>query len=250
MFLLSIGNSFSQDAHKWLPAIARSNGAALYAANLYVGGCSLEQHWDFFRKEEAAYDLEVEGMAVRKISIQEALTLQPWDVITFQQASHFSGQPETYFPYLSELVAQAKKACPQAKIYLHQTWAYAPDSTHSGFAAYQNDQSVMYRQLTLAYQKAAEAIGAPVLPVGTLIQRLRQQCPAFAQDGNGEPLTRDGFHLSWLYGRYAAALVWYCVLFDRPVPPVSFLPTQDGLQAREELLTLIHQAVESLLSPT
>ena len=43
MKLLSIGNSFSQDAHNKLHALAKANGVTLETVNLYIGGCSLER---------------------------------------------------------------------------------------------------------------------------------------------------------------------------------------------------------------
>lgn len=37
MKILSIGNSFSQDAHKWLHKLAKVNGVEFEIANLYIG---------------------------------------------------------------------------------------------------------------------------------------------------------------------------------------------------------------------
>ena len=47
MKILSIGNSFSQDAHKWLNQIAKMCGEEFYNVNLYVSGCSLEMHHEY-----------------------------------------------------------------------------------------------------------------------------------------------------------------------------------------------------------
>ena len=41
--VLSIGNSFSQDAQKWLHQLAAENGVELQAVNLYIGGCTLNK---------------------------------------------------------------------------------------------------------------------------------------------------------------------------------------------------------------
>ena len=45
MKILSIGNGFSQDAQKYLHALARHNGVRAKAVNLYIGGCSLRTHY-------------------------------------------------------------------------------------------------------------------------------------------------------------------------------------------------------------
>ena len=39
MNILSIGNSFSQDAQKWLHKLAAGNGVEMDTVNLYIGGC-------------------------------------------------------------------------------------------------------------------------------------------------------------------------------------------------------------------
>ena len=42
--ILSIGNSFSVDAHAYLHALAKKRGFDIKAVNLAIGGCSLETH--------------------------------------------------------------------------------------------------------------------------------------------------------------------------------------------------------------
>ena len=131
MNILSIGNSFSQDAHKWLSKLAKLNGFNIETANLYIGSCSLETHFKNVEENNPFYDFEINGNpAERKISIAEALSLKKWDVITLQQVSGLSGIYESYEPYLSALISVIKKAQPDAEIYFHQTWAYDTSSTH------------------------------------------------------------------------------------------------------------------------
>ena len=45
MKVLSIGNSFSQDAQKYLHRLAKQDGVELKTVNLYIGGCSLQRHY-------------------------------------------------------------------------------------------------------------------------------------------------------------------------------------------------------------
>ena len=76
MKVLSIGNSFSQDAHKYLHKLAASNGLDINTVNLYIGGCTLEQHWQNITADRAEYDLEYDGgEAFGKISIQHSIDL-------------------------------------------------------------------------------------------------------------------------------------------------------------------------------
>jgi hypothetical protein len=59
---------------------------------------------------------------------------------------------------------------------------------------------------------ACRLIGATVLPSGPVVQYLRENTAEFDYKNGGLSLNRDGFHLSWDYGRYAAAATWYRVL--------------------------------------
>ena len=45
MKVLSIGNSFSQDAQRYLHRLAKEDGTFIKCVNLYIGGCSLQTHY-------------------------------------------------------------------------------------------------------------------------------------------------------------------------------------------------------------
>ena len=45
MRVLAIGNSYSQDATRYLYGIARAGGVDVKVVNLYIGGCSLSRHY-------------------------------------------------------------------------------------------------------------------------------------------------------------------------------------------------------------
>lgn len=226
MRVLSIGNSFSQDAHRWLPALAAAAGTQLRAVNLYVGGCSLEQHWENTWKDAAAYDYEINGENTGKSAVLAALRAENWDVITLQQVSHLAGKYESYMPYLPRLAALCRQLCPEAKLYLQQTWAYETDSEHPGFAGYHRDQREMHRAVRAACRKAAGVVEAAVIPTGDVIQHLRETLPAFDPAAGGRSLCRDGFHLSLDYGRYAAAATWFTALTGRSAEESPFVPPE------------------------
>jgi len=211
--------------------------------NLYIGGCSLEQHWSNVRTR-GKYQCLVNGREVSSLSIPEALACGPWDVITFQQASHLSGRPQSYFPYLENLSELCHRTCPRAKQYIQQTWAYEVDSTHEAFKDYHSSQGEMFRRLRDAYELASATIHAPLIPVGDVIQLLRQRTDAFDYLRGGRSLCRDGFHLSLDYGRYAAAATWYMTICGGEFVRCSFAPEADGQRADERLLGMIRGAVE------
>lgn len=242
MKLLSIGNSFSQDAQRWLHQTAVANGYDLETTNLMIGGCSLETHWHHMTDGEAAYYLERNGEDVQQmITLPDALAMDEWDVITVQQVSSHSGRPQTFFPYLEELVAFVREKCPNAKIYFHQTWAYEIDSEHGDFPYYNRDQKEMYRRICDCAEMAAKIIDATILPSGPVVQYLRDNAPEFDYKNGALSLNRDGFHLSWDYGRYAAAATWVKVLFGK-TPTVC--PFEDWDPA---LIAPIHAAIDAVV---
>ncbi len=223
MKILSIGNSFSQDAHKWLHKLAKANGVEIQTANLYIAGCSLETHWKNVKENNAHYDFEVNGGdSERKISIAQALEFEKWDIITVQQVSSLSGMYETYEPYLSSLVTAVREVQTNAKLYFHQTWAYETDFSNINFANYNNDQTKMYRQIKQTSEMAARSINAELIPTGEVIQTLRETVPEFNYKNGGLSLCRDGFHLSLDYGRYAAAATWLHTITGNKIGVVDF----------------------------
>lgn len=224
MKLLSIGNSFSTDSHKFLHKLAEQNGVGLECYNLFIGGCSLETHWQNYVENNEFYDLEINGSeATRKISINEALTMEKWDVITVQQASAFSGIYDSYLPFVTDLVAVVKENVPTAKIYFHETWSYEIGSAHEGFLNYNSSQKEMYLCIKESAQKTSALIKAEIIPTGDVVQYVRENIPEFDYENGGISLCRDSFHLSEDYGRFLAGAVWLKKLTGKKLNEQPFL---------------------------
>ncbi len=224
MKLLSIGNSFSQDAHGYLHDMFKSVGVDVHNVNACVAGCSLEMHWNFWNSDEQVYLYEEKAVLTKHTTLREALTAEKWDIITLQQVSHFSGQYETYQPFFNDLYREIKSLCPDAKFYVHKTWAYESDFVSSNFEIYNSDQKYMYECVCDANKRAAESVGAEIIPAGDVIQYLRDNTKEFDYKNGGPSFNRDGFHLTLDYGRYAATLTWCCKLLGVDAFDVSFVP--------------------------
>ncbi len=247
--LLSIGNSFSQDAQRWLYDMCREAGKDVYLVNLFIGGCSLETHWTNIDSEEPkGYRYEINAHNDHKVSLKEALASEDWDIITFQQASTYSGVRESYLPYLDFLADLVREYCPKAKFYMHQTWAYEQGFERESYELYYGcDQQVMYRKLKAAYAEMAERIGAEIIPTGDVIQYLRENVPLFDYKNGGMSLNRDGYHLSFMYGRYAAGLVWFKTIFGGdPLKITKLIPYTMGATADPEILKVIRETIAKL----
>jgi hypothetical protein len=245
--ILAIGNSFSQDAaESYLDDLAKADGVKLIVANMYIGGCPLDKHWDNASKDKAAYSYRKitngDTVAVENQTLANAIKDEKWDYITFQQASPLSGISSSFFPYLPQLAQYVKTLStnPKVKFALHQTWAYAANSTHSGFANYNKDQNTMYNAIVNAINEASKQTGINIIiPSGTAIQNARSS-------SIGDNLCRDGYHLSLGAGRYTAACTWYEKLTGKKVVGNSFVPKY---MSKEEARIAQQAAHYAILKP-
>ena len=238
MNILSIGNSFSQDAQRYLHGIARADGFPLTTFNLYIGGCSLATHHRNMLSEAPAYTLEMNGQSTGfKVSLKEALLNRNWDAITLQQVSHCSTCYETYLPYLTNLVAYLRQYCPKAKLLIHQTWAYEKDSKRLIEDMKLATPEEMFALLKNAYDQAAAEICADgLIPAGALFQKLAEK--------GIQKIHRDTFHASKGLGRYALGLLWYRVLSKNTAASISFTDFDEEIPC--EQIPVIQQCVDEV----
>ena len=223
--ILAIGNSFSQDAvEQYLHELAEAEGISTIIGNMFIGGCSLERHVKNARDNAPAYAYRKIGTDGKKrekgkMSLETVLADEDWDYVSLQQASPFSGMYETYEASLPELIEYVKARLPKkTKLMLHQTWAYASTSRHSGFKNYNCNQLTMYQAIANAVKKAAKANKIKiVIPSGTAIQNART---SFI----GDHLNRDGYHLDVKIGRYTAACTWFERIFKHNVVGNPYAP--------------------------
>ena len=223
--ILAIGNSFSQDAvEQYLHELAEAEGISTIIGNMFIGGCSLERHVKNARENAPAYAYRKIGTDGKKrekgkMSLEMVLADEDWDYVSLQQASTFSGMYETYEASLPELIEYVKARLPKkTKLMLHQTWAYASTSRHSGFKNYNCNQLTMYQAIADAVKKAAKANKIKiVIPSGTAIQNART---SFI----GDHLNRDGYHLDVKIGRYTAACTWFERIFKHNVVGNPYTP--------------------------
>ena len=219
--MLAIGNSFSEDAvEQYLWELGREAGVNFVIGNAYRGGWSLIAHWKdaSTRAADTEYRKVVGGERTNlgKRTIRDIVTDELWDFITFQQVSQEAGRPDSYEPGLSLMIGyvRALALVDSVRLGFHQTWAYAQDSDHGGFANYDRSQFLMYSSVVSAVEEAMHYHKGDLsfyIPSGTAIQNARTTSLV---EGNtneatvNRELTRDGFHLNYTIGRYIAACTW------------------------------------------
>ena len=207
MKILSIGNSFSEDAQRYLHKIAETNGKDLTCANLYIGGCSLRQHYINLTDNEKSYDFQFNGENTNvKISIKDAVKSNSWDYITLQQASHESFNFSSYTPYIERIAEWLRVRCPNSEIILHQTWAYPQNRERLSQVGFKTTEE-MFGEVKAAYDKAKKLINADkMIQSGDAMLKAYKIAP--------DIVYRDAIHASLGFGRYLIGCVWYKALFD------------------------------------
>lgn len=238
MNVLAIGNSFSQDATRYLHAIAKKDGFNLQVANLYIGGCPLERHYRNMLSGARAYGLQYDGIETGfNVSLEEALLNRHWDVITLQQVSHYSFLPETYEPYLSELAAYVRRCAPKAKLYMHQTWAYEEGSRRLTEELKFEKSADMLAGIVKTYDSMAKVVCADgIIRSGELLGALASEL--------GGGIHRDTYHATLGLGRYALGLLWYKTLTGASVLGNTFCDFDQPIE--DEKIALVKQYVETI----
>ncbi len=250
--LFHVGNSFSNNATRLLPELAKSGGHELIIGRAVTGGCSFERHWNAV-EAFLADPADPKGMIYSGKSLWENLRADRWDVITVQQYSLHSTDYGTYQPFARRLHAHLKKLQPQAEIVIHQTWAYRRDAPRFGqTAAGKNaaNQQEMWERSRAAYRQLAQDLGARIIPVGDAFWRVdADPVWGYQVDPHFDPKTavppalpiqRHSLHVGYRWnaekklsmdanhanvaGEYLGALVWYAFLFEESPERLAYVP--------------------------
>ena len=241
MNLLTIGNSFSCDATRYLHGIARADKKELEIINISIGGCSLERHYRNMLGDKRDYTLLCNGENTGfNVTLKEALLNRNWDVITLQQASPVSAKPESYQPYANALADYIRLHAPKAKILIQQTWAYEKDSDRLFKIAKYETPEAMLNDIVKAYDIMKADIQADgLIPSGELFAQMLEK--------GIDKIHRDTFHASYGLGRYTLALLWYRMLFGVSVAENTF--RDFDVEISEEEIALAKDCVDSF-APT
>ena len=239
MKILSIGNSFSDDAQRYLRSVAAAEGIEIETLNLCIGGCSLETHASHVKDGEREYLFHYNGDVNCNdlITLDEGLSMRDWDIVTLQQVSVLSFKKESYYPYIHEVAEYVRKKLPNAKIYVHQTWAYEHGSPRSFEVTDGRGAEYMLDGIRESYRLAKQEIGAEgIIPSGELMELLRLN--------GAEGIYRDTFHAGYGLGRYAIALLWFKLFSGRSVLNNSFAELDEAVSQKD--LKIARECAESL----
>lgn len=282
--VLTIGNSFANNATTFLEEIARAEGKSILIGRANLGGASFERHM----KAVQAFDADPASKEAnpypsnftperkesdKKYSLKGLLEAERWDLVTIQQVSNLSYQYETFEPFAGALIDYIRKYAPQAEILIHQTWAYRED--YPGFKG-ELTQEKMHQGLVDAYRNLAEKYNLRIIPVGTAFQLARKSDrwkfvfpePGFDYQNPKQgvlPLQRGSLNKGWgwgknketgesgfsldfkhanVAGKYLGGEVWYEALFGPRVGTAPYVP--EGLDPTDaaDLRALAQAAIK------
>jgi hypothetical protein len=240
--ILCIGNSYGDDSVKYVREIAENLGVKnVVIANLFIGGCSLEQHRNNAVSGEKLYEYRknANGEWVNKsgVSLNEGVLDEDWDMIVFQQQSAKTGKWSTYVPFYDQLKAHVRCLRPNAKMAFNMTWAYPTYSKSSQFADFNNDQETMYGKICSVVSTRIDTDYEIhcVIPTGTAVQNARALV--------GETLNRDDIHLNE-NGRFLASLTWVKEIFGVNIDDLSYAPDFVSREQADAYIQAVNDAYE------
>ena len=140
MNILMVGNSFCYYYVEELYGIAKASGVDMRICNVYYPGCSMQQHYKWWKNGESNYSFFItDGNGRKEIencNLEYCFRQGDWDVISFQDtygilspsATDWENIDTTFTNrkvYRDALIGRARELFPKAEIYWHQGWAYA-----------------------------------------------------------------------------------------------------------------------------
>ncbi len=253
--VLSIGNSFSNNALTYFYEIAKSAGYDEVVLGVaYIGGCTLQTHMSQYNGNKTGYEYRKNTTGAWVVSpsydLKSIIKDERWDYITLQQGSSASGQADTFEPYLEQLIKAVNdnKTNSKAKFLWHTTWtftsAYKRDTQYE--TLYNKDQMKMYNAIINTFNsKVKPYITSGVIeyeiPAGTAIQNAREAY------GDESLFSSDGLHLNNT-GNYIAGLTWFEKITGKSIDTVTYIPAITGIK---EQLDVIKTSVKNALkNPT
>ena len=224
--ILSIGNSFSQDTMEYVAPIAlNARLSKIKLGNLYMGGCSINQHYNHAVHNLAPYTyFQNNGngwSATENTAIERVLQAERWDWVCIQ---HGTGDGSRHTdensysnltPFLDYL---QQRLSPYTKIAYNVTWVGEPDHPHPEMLLHGKDQRLLFTKILTTIEKIVTPIATidKIIPTGTAVQNARLK--------TAELLTRDGYHLTLDKGRYLAGLTFFTTLTGIPVDTITWSP--------------------------
>ena len=232
--LLAFGNSYANDANKFLAKIFLDGGYDMVVIGVVAqGGCNINNHTSYLDSDPNndfkggfSYTKYLNGEEVFSEKYEsnpdsngvalytKAITDESWDIITVQHAPGEVEKLETYSE-LEVLMSFIKERATNqdVKFVYHMIWKYNYDTAAN-------------------YQGIVEITKERVLKTGDFSGVISSLELVSAMNEPGlsyEDIHRDYAHLSMGLGRFALGLLWYCYLTGEEPESISYRPSYDDV---------------------
>jgi hypothetical protein len=120
---------------------------------------------------------------------------------------------------------------PDAKIFVHQTWAYADGSDRLKTVAKLSSAKEMLDKIKVCYDKMAKDINADgIIPSGVAMQK--------ALEFGIDKIHRDTFHASLGAGRYLLALCWFKKIYGKDISKDRFCEFDEPVSRKDRKIVI------------
>ena len=258
--ILMIGNSFCyyyvEELYGLLTAAGYKN---VNVCNVYYSGCTLEQHWTWWKNNESNYEFYTTNSTgrncVKGTNLKYCLEQRNWDVISLQESSTKSRQSGAGYltlaeTYLTDLWGYIKEQFPLSRHLWQQIWCYEIGHNRNGIVIETFDQQVTDTNNIRAFSLAVcEKYDLENVPSGEAWQIVRQDgydklCARLAVN-NGEG---DYYHDGDIGGgQYLNACVWFETITGESCIGNTYRPKEYQLDDKliETFQSAAHQATEN-----
>ena len=268
--ILNFGHSFSADAITYVPEIAKTMGVNnLNIGLFYRANCPLQSHYECLTGGKAPkYGYMVSGFGDTqwhklKTTPMEQISTVKWDYIVLQTSLEDEGRYETIEPWITKMIdeiirVQKEKFGSEPVICWHLFWPISRQLEKSKSAKhsyrmsfYDHSSDKMWEAYKSTAKKIKETTGVSiVIPTGTVITDLRESelCTPELKY-----FTRDGYHMSYLHGRYISALAYYQYLLapitGKSIKRNKFVPSnENGSMTKSEAKMFTKAVIKSVES--
>lgn len=210
--ILTIGNSFADNAATYLSQIAESvPGYKISVTKANIGGCSFERHVNLIK--DCENDASLKPYA-GKYCLKELLQMDVYDFVTIQQVSSASFKINTFEPYAGELIKYIRHYLPEVEILIHQTWAYPNEGRLNDWKITYDE---MHNRAVDNYASLASQYNLRILPVGEAFYN------TYRANSDLDLWNKDRHHAN-TNGCYLAGSVWFSQMTDVSPKKINFVP--------------------------
>lgn len=223
--VLTIGNSFAENASVYASEIAYANGEELTFGYLKYPSCTLEKHLYAAQNDLAVFKFQITDPTGTKTTVKsgegtsfeptddttnangatiaEALEYTDWDIIVFQQESSNARDYSTY-SYLGDLITYVRGYCPDAELMFHQVWRWG---------TWETDQFDLIKANS---ERVARENDLTIIPTGLAFEYARSETGLNVNEDDGY------YQHANTYGMYIAGCAYVSAIFGIEISADTF----------------------------